>query len=132
MEKEFVPYELALRLKKLGFDEPCFSWHASKTHGLAYGKVIKSDLIQDAVLAPTFSQAFRWFSDKHNLHGELYTVDMGAIEYCFQIRDLYSENYIYDNFMGAGDSYSGTFDSFEESELECLKKLIKIIENKIQ
>lgn len=57
---------------------------------------------------------------------------MGAIEYCFQIRDLYSENYIYDNFMGAGGSYSGTFDSFEESELECLKKLIKIIENKTQ
>jgi hypothetical protein len=25
MEKEFVPYEQALALKKLGFDEPCFT-----------------------------------------------------------------------------------------------------------
>ena len=23
MEKEFVPYELALRMKQLGFEEPC-------------------------------------------------------------------------------------------------------------
>lgn len=26
MEKEFIPYELALRMKKLGFDEPCFGY----------------------------------------------------------------------------------------------------------
>jgi hypothetical protein len=25
MEKEFVPYELALRMKTLGFDEPCMA-----------------------------------------------------------------------------------------------------------
>ena len=27
MEKEFVPYELALRMKALGFDEPCFGYY---------------------------------------------------------------------------------------------------------
>jgi hypothetical protein len=26
MEKEFIPYEQALALKELGFDEPCFAW----------------------------------------------------------------------------------------------------------
>ena len=25
MNKEFVPYELAVKLKQLGFDEPCFA-----------------------------------------------------------------------------------------------------------
>ena len=25
MEKEFIPYEIALALKELGFDEPCFA-----------------------------------------------------------------------------------------------------------
>lgn len=25
MEKEFVPYELAVKLKALGFNEPCFA-----------------------------------------------------------------------------------------------------------
>jgi hypothetical protein len=130
MEKEFVPYELALKIKQLGFDEPCF----------AYYDVIKVELdtISSEVCerlckhnthikAPTFSQAFRWFRENHNLHAEPYTVDMGAIEYCFQIRDLYSEKYIYDNFVGAGGSYHGTFDTPEEAELKCLEKLIDIV-----
>jgi hypothetical protein len=130
MEKEFVPYELALKVKHLGFDELCF----------AYYDVIKVELdtISSEVCerlckhnthikAPTFSQAFRWFRENHNLHAEPYTVDMGAIEYSFQIRDLYSEKYIYDNFVGAGGSYHGTFDTPEEAELKCLEKLIDIV-----
>jgi hypothetical protein len=133
MEKEFVPYELALKVKHLGFDELCF----------AYYDVIKVELdtISSEVCerlckhnthikAPTFSQAFRWFRENHNLHAEPYTVDMGAIEYSFQIRDLYSEKYIYDNFVGAGGSYHGTFDTPEEAELACLEKLIEIVEQK--
>ena len=27
MEKEFVTYEIALELKQLGFDEPCFGYY---------------------------------------------------------------------------------------------------------
>jgi hypothetical protein len=26
MNREFIPYEQALALKELGFDEPCFGW----------------------------------------------------------------------------------------------------------
>ncbi len=43
MNKEFIPYEQALALKELGFDEPCFAWYVSEKHGLEYGKVIQSD-----------------------------------------------------------------------------------------
>ena len=60
MEREFVPYELAVSLKALGFDEPCFAWYVSKEHGLELGSVIKSDLIKEGLLAPIYSQAFRW------------------------------------------------------------------------
>jgi hypothetical protein len=45
MKKEFVPYELALELKQLGFDETCLRFY------LMY------------LPAPTYSQAFRWFRD---------------------------------------------------------------------
>jgi hypothetical protein len=55
---------------------------------------------------------------------------MGSIEYSFQIRDLYSEKYVYDNFDGAGSTYTGTFASSEKAELECLKKLIEIVKQK--
>ena len=32
MEKEFIPYELALRMKDLGFDEECFAVYFDKVH----------------------------------------------------------------------------------------------------
>ena len=72
MEKEFLPYEQALELKELGFDEPCF----------AYYDVIKMELdtISSEVCerlckhdthfkAPTFSQAFRFFRENYGLEG---------------------------------------------------------------
>jgi hypothetical protein len=31
MEKEFVPYNLSLRMKQLGFDEPCLAWYQDDT-----------------------------------------------------------------------------------------------------
>ena len=34
MEEEFVIYEIALELKELGFDEPCFAWYVSEKYGL--------------------------------------------------------------------------------------------------
>ena len=153
MNKEFVPYQPSLDMKELGFDEPCFvkiwwlndfnvntkeqfephitmngddikfKYQFPENHPLNKGDILKLEI-------PTFSQAFRWFREKHNLHAEPYTADMGAIEYCFQIRDLYSERYIYDNFVGAGSSYMGTFNTPEEAELACLIKLIEIVKSK--
>jgi hypothetical protein len=136
MEKEFVPYQPSLDMKELGFDEPCFSYYKNDQLSEILEEVINSKMrnvnneIDDYISAPTFSQAFRWFREKYNLHSEPYTIDMGAIEYCFQIRDLYSEKYVYDNFVGAGGSYHGTFFTPEEAELECLKKLIEIVKEK--
>ena len=142
MEKEFIPYELALRMKALGFNENCYRvgnpngaivWRfmdVAGVEGVGIDDILQVEFDERWVQIPTFSQAFRWFRENHNLHAEPYTVDMGAIEYCFQIRDLYSEKYIYDNFVGAGGSYHGTFDTPEEAELACLEKLIEIVEQK--
>jgi hypothetical protein len=132
MEKEFIPYMIAFDMMAIGFKESCIATidqteylHIKGTKSLPRGS-----MMYDTIDCPTFSQAFRWFREKYNLHAEPYTADMGAIEYCFQIRDLYSEKYIYDNFRGAGNSYMGTFNTPEEAELECLKKLIEIVKEK--
>jgi hypothetical protein len=133
MNKEFIPYEQALALEELGFNEPCFATYSNvQEAGIEKGSLSYYEGLFLPVsskmfcLAPTYQQAFRWFREKYNLHAEPYTTDMGAIEYCFQIRDLYSEKYIYDNFVGGGSSYCGTFNTPEEAELACLIKLIEI------
>lgn len=118
MNKEFCTYEQALSLKELGFDEPCFAWYVSKDFGLEIGKVIQTDLIKDAVVAPTFQQAFRFFREKHSLQHEI-VYDMSD--------DLTNKVYVYTVF---GTDRSEEYKTYEEAELECLNTLIKIVKNK--
>jgi len=73
MEKEFVLYELALELKQLGFDEPCFVGYSTSTEKLEYYSrpiVTKDSFTVDS---PTYSQAFRWFEEKYSYFVDIRT-----------------------------------------------------------
>jgi hypothetical protein len=134
MEKEFVPYELALRLKALGFDEPCviIYYNDGKNYVISETLMTNNELsTHDEITSPLYQQTFRWFREKYNLFGKVYIVNFGADEYSFDIYDLYEEKYKYENFIGAGASYTGTFETYEEAELACLIKLIEIVKNKL-
>jgi len=134
MTNEFIPYEEALALKELGFNDECFGFYDdqyNKDNGLYLNDSINLKGRFISTKAPTFSQTFRWFRDEKSISGEVYSGDFGGcIEYSFHIRDLYTEKEIFDNFFGAGGSYSGTFNTYEEAELACLKKLIEIVKPK--
>jgi len=116
MEQEFVPYGLALKLKQLGFDNPCFAWYVSESYGLEYGKAVKSDLIKDGLVAPTFSQAFRWFREKQFL---IDVTSHNSDEYEFYIKWSFAYSFL-----------SDIYKTYEEAELACLEKLIEIVERK--
>jgi hypothetical protein len=77
-------------------------------------------LNKDFVLAPLYQQAFRWFRDKYKLSGEIQS---------YQFK--YSYLIIYDT-LGDNTCKKIKYDieSYEKSELECLKKLIEIVKNK--
>jgi hypothetical protein len=120
MEKEFIPYELALALKELGFEEPCFGYYYTsdkKEVGLEmYIDVRNQDVYY--VQAPLYQQAFRWFREKYNF-------DIGIAKdshdiYHFQIDTNNYGNWILPIFSR----------KYEEAELECLKKLIEIVKEK--
>jgi hypothetical protein len=119
VDKEFVTYTESLSLEELGFDEHCFAWYVSETYGLEFGSVIKEDLIRDAVLAPAFSQALRFFREKYRLFSAIiYRVDMeDASEYWDWL--IKGEEVVYRHFK-----------TYEEAELACLRKLIEIAKNK--
>jgi hypothetical protein len=127
MDKDFVPYEQALELKQLGFDEPCFGYYEPngeldyiKNHILKdFPYLAKNSEWQDLVAAPTFSQAFRWFRENHNLHScvaPTYEDDSSkVILYWFWIQG-------FDSFEDEDIDYQ----TREETELICLRKLIQI------
>ena len=63
MEKLFLPYELALKLKEMGFDKSCFGSYSQKETLLYFG--INSYKNSDGLLtAPLYQQAFTWLFQK--------------------------------------------------------------------
>jgi hypothetical protein len=114
MKNEFIPYEQAVALKELGFDEPCFGYRAEGDD------VMIKHIPHCVISAPTFSQAFRWFRQKHGLVG---IIKFGTNDFTYNV---YNED-----GMGLLTKESLNFNStYEEAELECLKKLIEIVNTK--
>jgi hypothetical protein len=114
MNKEFVPYEESLELKELGFDEPCFTWHWDDIglyNGLEYGNHNKREHV---VSAPTYSQAFRWFRDNHGFYNQIH-------------KGYGWEGIIRNSVNGDIEWNDGTYNSPEEAELACLRKLIELV-----
>ena len=122
MEKDFIPYEEALALKELGFDEPCFAVYFNTTQQLYFDKYINEFNKDVRTLAPTFSQAFRWFRDKRGLVSWIsFRIDLKK-KYLWYITDVKNiatrdGDYIFDILI----------ESYEEAELACLKKLIVLL-----
>jgi hypothetical protein len=126
MEKEFVPYELALRMKQLGFDEPCLASYYHAGRRLDICEYINHG--EYTVLAPTYSQAFRWFREKHNLLNEIvfYRDDRRTKRaYWFTIFK-WDEKMTSREFVRANNELY--YLTYEEAELACLEKLIEIAE----
>ncbi len=139
MNKEFIPYEQALELKELGFDEPClFAFDNCSTpirctdlrtseqkfNGVNYNSSTYTS-------QPTFSQAFRWFREKYSIQGYIYSSTVrGNKEGTKQFTGyIWNINRIDMPFIST-DARDELHDTYEEAELACLKKLIEIVERK--
>ena len=122
VESLFCPYEQALELKELGFDETCFG--SIDQIGYIHVKGSKSSprgsMMYNTIDCPTFSQAFRFFREMHMLSGEIYIFKN---IWNFDIEDIYNSIQLYTSDI---NSYS----TYEEAEHECLVKLIDIAKEK--
>ena len=127
-EKEFIPYEQALALKELGFDENCFGYYDIKDNNL---KLFSNELVDASCnsdlkyddfkhcTALLYQQAFRWFREKHELDHEIPAAGRPKEYYAFV------QEYIYGN-----NGNSPSIFTYEEAELDCLNKLIEITKTK--
>jgi hypothetical protein len=112
IESLFVPYEQALALKELGFDEPCFGYHLDNKFQF-FADVRSCNTNSEFKFyptAPTFSQAFIWFREKYDL------------DVIFKPHIRKTKKYVCDPVNIRLEAKN----TYEEAELECLKKLIEI------
>jgi len=105
MKNEFIPYEQALALKGLGFDEPCLSYYEGESFSYHLASIKGDDYI---IPAPLYQQAFRWFREKHGLR-HFIEFDDGHYNAVVQSSLVYH------------------CDTYEEAELACLNRLIILI-----
>ena len=119
LDKDFIPYEEALALKELGFDEPCMAQFNSSNGFDGFGGNYKNSYFNypDQVALPLYQQAFRWFREKYNF--DVSTAKDSHKIYHFQINTNHYGNWILPIFNR----------NYGESEVECLKKLIELCKN---
>ncbi len=122
LDSEFIPYTPALRMKALGFDEPCLAFYL-----LSYASLhikVRKTRKNIVCLAPTWKQAFKWFRDelKYEVFLQKQENLASGKTYSFLIEnDLEG---IIDRTL-----YKSTT---EKAELACLEKLLDIVEAKLK
>ena len=124
MKNEFVPYEEALALKELGFNETCFTFYTDEqelynSEGWGYNQ--GKNVLGDEVVAPLYQQAFRWFRQEHGLFSEinLTTKQENVAEFEFFILNFYEPIFESDDYK-----------NYESCKLDCLRKLIEHVKTK--
>ena len=137
MTQDFIPYEQALALKELGFDEPCFGWFRSTLIPSNFTEFfletefdmnespsdwVNSNFLDKACSAPLYQQAFKWFREKCDLISYVHPLALlqDTKKWCYEIT----------NFESTWDEDSDLHTP-EEAELTCLIKLIEIVKEKL-
>ena len=127
IESNFVSYQIAVDMKSIGFDEPCFAFYGLsrddyKTIRLSIFQNLKTDYLPDIYHldvtcdAPLYQQAFRFFREKYGLHYIICkNIQMDGYGYREVILIPYME-----------ENENTIFKTYEEAEVECLVKLIEI------
>lgn len=128
MQDQFIPYNLALELKELGFNEECLAFYSAHPGDKRKWMILpefeirkelylKNDYGLNTVTAPLWQQVFDWFREEKKLLGLLYPADSGDFIYTIE------------TFENNGKDYrlyqSGNY-SYKEARLLCINKLIEI------
>jgi hypothetical protein len=139
MKNEFVSYEVALKLKELGFDEPCLCaydknemlYHSHKTDKLF--TILNSNL-SNQYSAPLYQQVFRWFRKQFNWQSSIEaTKDQLDHELGYNYWIWNSETGEEYHTMPKNRPFGGwCFTTFEEAQIECIKELISTIKNQVK
>lgn len=123
MKEQFVTYELALKLKNLGFNEDCFAVYYD---GVLHEHGAMNEYLPDKTncSAPLWQQAFDWFRKEHNILGFV-SIDNSIIDdgvFGWRIEDKNGKSV--EVGLGAKNS------TYEETREVCLDGLIRIVKYK--
>lgn len=122
MKNNFVPYNIALEMKSIGLDEPCLGYYNSINKYFfqesSYGNF--EGYYKYRVAAPLYQQAFSFFREKYGYDVSIGKQTKSIYQFVISSRD-FEDYYYFIDFP---------FTTYEEAEIACINKLIKITRNK--
>lgn len=83
MNEDIAPFELAVKLKEKGFDEPCYGYYHCNGGNDSFELCGNGDCDflnsknKHRIAAPTISQVLKWLRNTQNLHVETYPCGLG-------------------------------------------------------
>lgn len=156
MENQFVPYELALQLKQLGYSQIRIENQNKNIFGYYYQqkfipnrglRLHENFNLELSISAPLWQQAFDWFREKYDLHIEILPryqpkkLNTEKVLYSWAISGKNFEEYnghsdVLNHWIGIhngtpyiADVFYHVVNSYQEARQICLEELIKITEN---
>jgi len=123
LRKQFATYEIALKPKELGFDEPCFGIWIERGLEVNVMYVAKQDDAwmanqNEGILAPLWQQVVDWFREKYNYHISVYRLNN---KWCGDVYDILRQCYVTNNAFN-----SITYSSYEEARKQAILKAIEL------
>lgn len=140
MQKQFVTYEISLKLKDLGFDEKCLGCYVNNELEIHKPEYLTSQKkaqyiykFNNTILAPLWQQVIDWFRDEKFINIEInrfpninkwgfITTNMNIIPKYLS----YKEMIIYNNLVTSPNRY----DTYEDARVAAILQAIEIELNK--
>jgi len=147
MKNQFTPYEEALELKELGFNEQCFGYYVGNKLITSIDEIFNSTDIL-IIPAPLYQQAFKFLremiitriSDESSYLEGRFTLlpliyfngyEIHVTPESTSFTSSINHNFIplYE-FPSKRKIYKETTLNYDDAQLACLKKMIQIVKNK--
>jgi hypothetical protein len=120
MNEEFVSYEIALKLKEVGFNEPCMGYYDCERDLKLVPN--KNKFLSCEYAAPLYQQVFRWFREKYDIDISINTIYSKYNENkSKKYRVVIDNKTVFTNV--------GFYDTYKEAQKKCIMDLISIIKN---
>lgn len=148
MVEQFVPYEIALKLKELGFNLPCFAWYyipeIERTGDIILHYTERGKEIQECSTSSMCVEYRKYLKAEHccntiqnrskhivtaPLYQQIFKWFREEYDICWFIKTEYPNNY--GLYIHNGEDYNFyRYNSYEQAENECLNHLINLLKSK--
>jgi hypothetical protein len=114
MNEDFVPFELAVKLKEKGFNYPCIGHYFNNQLYIAHYQNAFHSNNDESVDAPTISQVLKWLREKKNI---LVCVLPTGWNHAKECSLYYYVVYDTSNYYWKREVYQQSFETYKETEL---------------